>query len=100
MLCDPTLSEVTKIATPLSSGRAPSTVMPSVNVTVPVGAISRGCRTNRLGALNVRVTVAVKVTVCPTTEGLGAEVSVVTVLSFPTVWETPLEVEPAKFVSP
>jgi hypothetical protein len=62
--------EVEKVATPLAlSAGAPRGVLPSKNVTVPVG----------VPVPEVGATVAVKVTVCPRGEGFGVEVSEVAV---------------------
>ena len=52
-------------ALPLTSVAVPSTVAPSLNVTVPVGTPVGGA---------TAVTVAVNVTACPVVEGLGVEV--------------------------
>ena len=57
-----------KVATPADSGLVPSTVPPSLNVTVPVGVPP------------VPVTVAVKVTGWPALLGFCEEVSVVCVV--------------------
>ena len=52
-------------------------VTPSVNVTVPVGVPEPGA---------TAVTLAVKVTDCPKTEGLALDVSVVVVPALFTTW--------------
>ena len=52
-------AEVVKLAEPPDSGALPSSVLPSRNVTVPVGTIP-----------GTVATVAVKVTVCPSTTAL------------------------------
>src|SRR2546427_12272348 len=54
-------------ALPLTSVTVPSTVAPSLNVTVPVGTPAP------------EVTVELSVTVCPTVEGFGVEVKLVDV---------------------
>jgi hypothetical protein len=64
--CAAALSDdVVKLAVPPLTGSVPSTVAPSLNVTVPVGELP--------------VTVAVNVTACPAWLGLREEVSVVAV---------------------
>jgi hypothetical protein len=60
------------------TGAPPSTA----NCTVPVGVPDPGA---------VGVTVAVKVTVCPNTEGLADEVTPVVVLALFTTWPPPIE---------
>ena len=68
IVCVPTLSEVMEkvaCAAPFSVTFAASTVLPSLNVTVPEGVP---------GAADV--TVAVKITTCPATEALGAEATI------------------------
>ena len=58
ILCDPALSvDVLKLALPLASVPVPSSVLPSLNFTVPVGVVV------------AEVTVAVNFTVCPALEG-------------------------------
>jgi hypothetical protein len=59
--------DVAKVATPPVSGAVPSVVLPSLNVTVPVGVPA------------ALFTVAVKVTFWQKADGLGEEVSVVVV---------------------
>jgi hypothetical protein len=59
---------VARVAWPAASVPVPRLVAPSMNVTVPVGL---------LGPLPV--TVAVKVTVCPDTDGLAEDASTVVV---------------------
>ena len=72
-----------------------SVVPPSLNVTVPLGAVPAP----EPGA--VTVTVAVKLTDWPTTEGLADEASVVVVGAWLTVWVKGLVVaEEVKLVSP
>ena len=61
----------------------PRVVAPSLKVTVPVGVP---------GARGDGVTVAVKVTAWPKTDGLAEEVSVVVVLAWLTVWVSAAEV--------
>ena len=60
--------EVTKVAVPLLSAPVPKVVAPSLKVTVPVGVPAPGADA---------VTVAVKVTDCPKTDGLAEEETVV-----------------------
>lgn len=71
MLCEPALSEeVVKVACPEAlSVPVPSVVAPSLNVTVPLG----------VPPPLAGVTVAVKITACPTVLGFGDDDSVVTV---------------------
>ncbi len=54
--------EMLKVAVPLASETEPSDVVPSIKVTLPVGVPAPDCTAE---------TVAVKVTVAPTTEELG-----------------------------
>ncbi len=91
--CAPTLSaEVASVATPLRfTLPVPSVVAPSKNVTVPEGVPAPGALTD---------TVAVKVTLWPKTDGLGADVTLVVVSALLTTWFTVLDVLPLKFVSP
>jgi hypothetical protein len=63
--------------------------MPSLKVTVPVGVPGK-----------LLVTVAVKVTLCPKTDGFTDEVTVVDVLSRVTVWVMAGEVVLLKLLSP
>src|SRR5215467_1784966 len=68
----PTVSEeVVTAAVPAARGTAPITVAPSLKVTVPVGVPT------------LLVTVAVKVTACPTLLGLSDDTSVVPVAFAP-----------------
>ena len=85
---------VLTVATPAPS-RVPlsvTVVTPLVmtNETVPVGTPPPG---------NTGPTKAVKLTVCPTTEGSGNEVTVVVVEAWLTVWVS-VPLEPVKFASP
>ncbi len=91
MECVPWASAaVVNVAWPAaSSGPVPSVVVPSMNVTVPVGVPGE-----------TLVTVAVNVTDCPVTDGLGAETRAVVVGAETTFWPTPAEVLPAKVESP
>jgi hypothetical protein len=67
----PARLEVLNEQTPAEfNGTCPSTTDPSWNVTMPDGLVDW---------LGTGATVAVKVTVCPTFDGLGDEVSVVVV---------------------
>ena len=69
----------------------PRVLDPSLKVTVPVGVPAPGL---------FAVTVAVKVTDCPDTDGLAEELTDVAVLAFFTVWVSALEVLPVKVASP
>jgi hypothetical protein len=67
----PTFSvEVAKLAKPPNNFFVPSTVLPFLNVTIPPFG----------GAPNSEDTVAITTTFCPSVEGFGEDVSVVTVL--------------------
>src|SRR6058998_3627851 len=95
MECDPTLSEdVVQVARPLLlRERLLQLVMavpPSLKVTFPVGVPEPGL---------LAVTVAVKVTDCPNTDGLAEELADVVVPYF-TVCVSLEEVLPLKFASP
>ena len=68
--------EVMKVACPAISAPVPSVVAPSLNVTVPVGVPAPGA---------VAVTVAVKVTDWPNTDGLTEEATPVLVPALLTV---------------
>ena len=70
IVCVATLKEdVVKVAWPLAMVTlAARVVAPSVKVTVPLGVPAPGA---------TAATVAVKVTLCPNTEGLGEELTVV-----------------------
>ena len=75
--CDPTVSkEVLKVAWPELRVAVPNVAAPSLKVTVPVGVPVPGA---------VAVTVAVKVTDWPKTEGLTEEATAVVVLALLTV---------------
>ena len=91
--CGPTASVlVVNIAWPeLFSVPVPRVLWPSSKVTVPLGVTPTG---------PFAVTVAVKVTGCPDTEGLAEELSNVVVPAFFTVWVSGLEVLPLKVASP
>ena len=82
---------VAKTAEPPLSGALPRLVLPLLNVTAPV-AVPPYCP--------VPVTVAVKLTDCPTTEGFTDEVNVVEEPALFTTWLTAVEVLPVKFASP
>ena len=82
---------VVKVATPPLSVPVPSVVEPSLNVTVPVGVPTPG---------DVAVTVAVKVTDWPNTDGLTDEPSAVVVASLLTTWLVAVDVLARSFVSP
>ena len=82
---------VTNMAWPeLSRVPVPRVFAPSLKVTVPVGMPVPGL---------FAVTVAVKVTDCPDTDGLAEELTNVVVLYF-TVWVTLDDVLPVKLASP
>jgi len=67
----PTFSvQVAKLAKPPLNFLVPSTVLPFLNVTVPPSG----------GAPNSEATAAIKTTFCPSVDGFGEDVSVVTVL--------------------
>jgi hypothetical protein len=95
----PTLSEeILKLATPdPTSVFVPNTVLPSRNVTTPVGAPTEPA---------AATTFAVNVTLCPLRAGSTLEVSIVTVWALAgvvagnTVTVTGAEVEPRCVVSP
>jgi len=91
--CEPTVSVlVTNVAWPeLSRVPVPRVLEPSLKVTVPVAVPAPGL---------FAVTVAVKVTACPDTEGLAEELTNVVVPAFLTVWVSGLEVLPLKVASP
>src|SRR5438046_909342 len=93
MECDPTLSEdVGQLAWPLLRVRLLQLVMavpPSLKVTFPVGVPEPGL---------LAVTVAVKVTDCPNTDGLAEELADVVVPYF-TVCVSFVEVLPLKFAA-
>src|SRR5204863_2199820 len=69
----------------------PRVLAPSLKVTVPVGVPAPGL---------LAVTVAVKVTDCPDSDGLAEELTSVAVLAFFTVWVSVLEVLPLKVALP
>ena len=91
--CEPTASVlVTNVAWPEPSRvPLPRVLEPSLKVTVPVAVPAPGL---------FAVTVAVKVTACPDTEGLAEELTNVVVPAFLTVWVSGLEVLPLKVASP
>ena len=68
--------EIVNVAVPLDNGPVPSVVAPSRNVTVPLGVPAPGA---------TAATVAVKVTLCPKTDGLEDEATVVVVFALFTV---------------
>ena len=77
ILCDPADSVlVVRTATPPDSVAVPSTVPPLLNFTVPVGTAV------------VELIVAVKVTGCPTPDGLRLELNAVVVLALFTTCTT------------
>jgi hypothetical protein len=88
--CDPTASvDVVNVALPPLSVPVPSTLVPSLNVTDPVGV-----------PVVDDFTVAVKVTGFPCFEGLSEELTVLDVAAFVTVSVSTAEVLPVKFASP
>ena len=91
--CEPTLSVlVVKMAWPeLFRVPVPRVLPPSLKVTAPVGVPAPGL---------FAVTVAVKVTDCPNTDGLAEELTNVVVAAFFTVWLSVVEMLPLKFASP
>ena len=77
ILCEPAAREfVVKVATPPDKVAVPSTVLPVLNFTVPVGTAV------------LELTVAVKVTLCPTADGFTSEVSAVVVVALVITWLT------------
>jgi hypothetical protein len=82
--------DVVKLAVPPASVALPMETPPSLNVTVPVGVLE----------LTVGVTVAVKVTAWPNTDGFTELVTVVVVASRLTVWVIAAEVLALKLPSP
>jgi hypothetical protein len=96
MECTPTdKPAITQVAVPATAtGRAPQPAIvtpPSWKSTVPVLVPEAGA---------VAVTVAVKVTLCPDTEGLAEELSAVVVLPMITTWIKGAEVLVLKLASP
>ena len=90
MLCVPAARlDVVKAATPPLSDGVPRTVVPSVNVTMPVGFVP-----------DCGVTVAVKITGCPVLEGLRLEITAVLVPDLLTTCVNGDDVLIRKFVSP
>ena len=83
--------EVANVALPELKLAVPSVAAPSRKVTVPVGVPAPGV---------TALTVAVKVTDWPNTDGFTDEVTVVELLALLTVCVMAAEVLPAKFVSP
>ena len=82
-------AEVEKVATPAVSVPVPSTAAPSLKVTVPLGV-----------PVAVLLTVAVKVTDCPTLEGLSEEVNAVVDAFLFITWLTAVEVLVLNAASP
>jgi len=78
------------VAVPPDNVPVPSVVAPSRKVTVPVG----------VATVVLPVTVAVKVTLCPKTDGLADEATVVVVLAFVTVNSSHPLVAPTLLTSP
>lgn len=75
---------VEKVAVPAERVPVPSVVVPSRNVTVPVGLPAPGLTTE---------TVAVRVILCPKTDGFADETTVVLVLAFEITKVTMVELE-------
>ena len=74
-MSEPAGSEfVVRVATPPDKVAVPSNVLPRLNFTVPVGTAVP------------ELTVAVKVTFCPTVDGLTSDVNDMVVLAFATTW--------------
>jgi hypothetical protein len=93
MACDPAASvELENVAWPPAlSVPVPNVVVPSLNVTVPVGVPLPGA---------VAATVAVNVTACPKTDGFTDEVTDVLVAALFTVWVSVVDVLALKLASP
>jgi hypothetical protein len=96
MECAPTAKPaMTQVAVPATAtGRAPQPAMvtpASWKSTVPVLVPDAGA---------VAVTVAVKVTLCPDTDGLTDELRAVVVFPMSTIWIRETEVLGLKFASP
>src|SRR5579863_494583 len=90
MLCLPAVrAEVDRLAMLPVSGTLPRTVVPDLNVTVPVGL-----------PLVVTVTAAVNVTSCPTVEGFRLDASVVLLGYLLTTCFSAGDVLPVLFTSP
>jgi hypothetical protein len=88
----PTASaEVVNVALPELKLAVPSVKAPSRKVAVPVGVPAPG---------ETALTVAVKVTDCPNSDGFTDEVTVVELLALSTVWVIAAEALLVKFVSP
>ena len=87
MECEPIASDdVLKVAAPLLTLPLPSTVLPSLNVTVPVAVVAE--------------IVAVNVTGEPIADGFADDDNVVVVLALFTVCDKADEVLPLQFESP
>ncbi len=93
MLWEPTVSDdVLKVAVPLASETAPSDVVPSIKLTLPVGVPAPG---------DWAETVAVTVTDCPNADGLAEEAMLVVVAAWVMFCcRLVVVVVPLKFVSP
>ena len=79
------------MAEPAASVLVANELVPSLNVTVPVGVPAPG---------NTALTVAVRTTAWPNTEGLAEEASTVALLALFTVWVKVDDVLVLKLVSP
>src|SRR6266853_3289280 len=92
MECEPRERELlVRVARPLERVPVPKVLVPSWNVTVPVGVPVLG---------ETGLTVAVKITDWPKTEGWAEEVTAVALVARLTVWVTTSEVLVLKLVSP
>ena len=92
MVCDPTpKEEVVRLALPLLSETATGELLSIVKVTVPAGVPT---------PVAAVLTVAIKVTLAPTTEGLAVELSAVEVLGRLTISFSVEDVLPEKLLSP
>jgi hypothetical protein len=85
--------EIVKVAWPPLREAVPRSMVPSLNVTLPVGVPVAG---------GTGATVAVSVSAWPKTEGLGEDARVIVVVEDvePTVWVSGVDVLVVKFASP
>src|SRR3989442_712807 len=84
-------AEVASVADPALRGPVSRVVVPSLNVTVPEGVPAPGL---------FAVTVVVKVTNWPKSDGLADETTAVVVAYLLTVWVNDGDTLPGKFASP
>jgi hypothetical protein len=90
IVCEPVVSkDVVTLAVPPLSAVVPKTIAPDLNVTDPVGV-----------PVVEDVTVAVKVTACPTDDGFCDDANAVFVAALFTVCNIADDVLPASFASP